>query len=128
MTGQRVNKMVISEKKTKAMIFNFTDNYRFTTQLQLKGNNIEIVDKMKILGTIVNDRLSWDDNCGLLIKKVNDRMTLLRGVQSFGASVEEMVHLWILYCRSVLKKSCVVCGTSLTHENIDDLKRIQNHS
>ena len=87
------HKMVISEKKTKAMIFNFTDNYRFTTQLQLKGNNIEIVDKMKILGTIVNDRLSWDDKCGLLIKKVNDRMRLLSGVQSFDASMEEMVHL-----------------------------------
>ena len=101
------HKMVISEKKTKAMIFNFTDNYRFTTRLQLKGNNIEIVDKMKILSTIVNDRLTWDDNCGLLIKKVNDRMRLLRGVQSFGTSVEEMVHLWILFCRSVIEQSCV---------------------
>ena len=119
------HKMVISEKKTKAMIFNFTDNYRFTTRLQLKGNNIEIVDKMKILGTIVNDRLSWDENCGLLIKKVNDRMRLLRGVQSFGASAEEMVHLWILFCRSVIEQSCVVWGTSLTQENIDDLERTQ---
>ena len=119
------HKMVISEKKTKAMIFNFTDNYKFTTRLQLKGNNIEIVDKMKILGTIVNDRLSWDENCGLLIKKVNDRMRLLRGVQSFGASVEEMVHLWILFCRSVIEQSCVVWGTSLTQENIDDLERTQ---
>jgi hypothetical protein len=46
--------MVISEKKTKAMIFNYTDNYQFTTRLELKGKNIEIVEKMKILGTIVD--------------------------------------------------------------------------
>ena len=52
-------KMVISEKKTKAMIFNWTDNYQFTTRLQLKGENIEIVDKMKILGTIITDELSF---------------------------------------------------------------------
>ena len=63
------HKMIISEKKTKAMIFNFTDNYKFTTRLQVKENNVEIVDQMKILGTIVNNTLSWDENCNKLIKK-----------------------------------------------------------
>ena len=119
------HKMVISEKKTKAMIFNFTDNYQFTTRLELKGKNIEVVDKMKILGTIIDSTLSWDDNCSLLIKKVNARMQLLRGVQSFGASIEEMVHLWKIFCRSVLEQSCVVWHSSLTQENKDDLERMQ---
>ena len=90
--------MVISEKKTKAMIFNFTDNYKFTTRIKLKGSNIEVVDSMKILGTVVNNKLSWDENCSLIIKKVNARMQLLRSLQSFGASIEEMVHLWIVFC------------------------------
>ena len=85
--------MVISEKKTKAMIFNYTDNYQFTTRLELKGKNIEIVEKMKILETIVDTSLSCDENCQMIIKKVNARMKLLRGVKSFGASSEEMVHL-----------------------------------
>ena len=107
------------------MIFNFTDNHKFTTRLQLKGKNVEMVDSMKILSTIVNTNLSWDENCAQLIKKVNSRMQLLRGVQSFGASREAMVHLWILFCRSVLKQSCVVWGTSLTQENIEDLERAQ---
>ena len=118
-------KMITSEKKTKAMLFNFTDNYQFTTRLDLKGSNIEIVDKMKILGTIVDSGLSWDDNCSMLIKKVNARMQLIRSLQSFGASTEEMVHMWILFCRSVLEQSCVVWGTSLTQENKDDLERTQ---
>ena len=90
-------KMVISEKKTKAMLFNFTNNYQFTTRLQLKGKNVEMVDKMKILGTVVTSNLSWDDNCRELIRKVNSRMQLLRGVKSVGASREEMVHLWIMF-------------------------------
>ena len=107
------------------MIINFTDNYQFSTQLQLKGENIEIVDKMKILGTIVTNRLSWNENCDLLIRKVNARMALLRGVLSFGASNEEMVHLWKTFCRSVLEQSCVVWNSSLTQENITDLERTQ---
>ena len=117
--------MIISQKKTKAMVFNFTSNHQFTTRIQLKGENIEIVKQMKILGTLINDSLSWDENCAYLIKKVNSRMQLLRSVQSFGASREEMVHLWILFCRSVLEQSCVLWHNSLTQENIEDLERTQ---
>ena len=51
-------KMIISQKKTKAMIINFTDNHQFTTRLQLKGENIEVVNQMKILGTIIKDDFS----------------------------------------------------------------------
>ena len=75
------------------MIINYTDNYQFSTRLQLKGENIEIVDQIKILGTIVTNQLSWSENCDYLIKKVNARMVLLRGVLNFGAKKEEMVHL-----------------------------------
>ena len=119
------HKMVISEQKTKALIFNFTDNYQFTTRLDLKGKNIELVDQMKILGTIVDNKLSWDANCSQIIRKVNARMQLIRGLQSFGATKEEMVHIWILFCRSVLEQSCVVWGTSISKENIEDLERTQ---
>ena len=52
-------------------------------------------------------------------------MQLLRGVKSFGASTEEMVHLWILFCRSVLEQSCVLWTTSITQENIEDIERTQ---
>ena len=42
-----------------------------------------------------------------------------------GSTVEEMVHLWIIYCRSVAEQSCVVWAGSLTVENKDDLERTQ---
>ena len=77
------------------MLFNFTDKYQFTTRLNLKGTNIEIVDKM------------------------------LRELPQFGASKEEMVHIWVLFCRSLLEQSCVVWHSSLTKENTDDLERPQ---
>ena len=87
------------------------------------GAALQVVDQMKILGTIVKSNLSWDDNCYELIRKVNARMQLLRGVQNFGASKEEMVHLWIIFGRSVLEQSCMVWHSSLKQENSDDLER-----
>ena len=50
-------------------------------------------------------------------KKVNARMQLLQKVWSFGSRLEEMVHLWKVYCLSILEQSCVVWGGSLTAEN-----------
>ena len=112
-------------KKSNALILNFTDNYQSTTQLDLIGKNNRPMDQMKILGTIVDNKLSWDANCSQIIRKVNARMQLIRGLQSFGATKEEMVHIWILFCRSVLEQSCVVWGTSISKENIEDLERTQ---
>ena len=50
-------KMLINEKKTKTMIINFTDNYQFTTRLQLKGEHIEVIKSTRLLGTILADDL-----------------------------------------------------------------------
>ena len=52
-------------------------------------------------------------------------MQLLRSVQSFGATHSEMVHLWTIFCRSVLEQSSAVWHSSITQENIDDLERTQ---
>ena len=52
-------------------------------------------------------------------------MQLLRAVWGFGCSIEEMVHLWKLFCLSILEQSCVVWGSSLTQEDEDNLERTQ---
>ena len=76
-------KMVLNEKKTKVMIFNFTDNYQFTTKLSLNNANLEIVKKTKLLGVILTDDLKWDENTNELVRKANSRMELLRKVARF---------------------------------------------
>ena len=119
------HQMIISEKKTKSMMVNFTDKFQFHTRLQLKGKNIEVVEKTKILGTILTNSLSWDDNCANIIKKVNARMQLLRKVWSFGSSITEMVQLWKVFCRSILEQSCVLWDSGLSQENRNSLERTQ---
>ena len=81
------------------MIINFTDKHQFTTRLQLKGENIDVVNKMKMFGTIINDKMTWDEDCSFLIKKCYACMQLLRNVYSVGATNLEMVHLWTV-CKS----------------------------
>ena len=118
-------KMVLNEKKTKAMIINFTEKHQFSTRLKLNSNNIDIVESMKILGTTINNQLDWSQNCSELVKKVNKRMVFLRKILSFGANRREMVQIWKTYCRSVLEQSAGVWQGALTQENRETLERTQ---
>ena len=45
--------MIINEKKTKTMIINFTENFKFTTRLKLKNENVDVVNSTKLLGIMV---------------------------------------------------------------------------
>ena len=118
-------KMILNQKKTKVMAFNFTDNHQFTTRLTLNNEHVEMVNFSKLLGVIISDNLKWDDNTDMLVKKANARMELLRKVSTFGTSISEKKNIYILFIRSILEQSCVVWHSSLTTENSENLERIQ---
>ena len=52
-------------------------------------------------------------------------MQLIRSVLALGSSRTEIVHLWKMFCRSVLEQSCVIWHSSLTKSNSEDLERTQ---
>ena len=109
-------KMLIYTRKTKAMLIKFTPK-PFTTRLQLEDKQIEIADEWKILGTTINKKLCWNTNTKNIVQKVNKRMLVIKKIQGFGASAEEMVNIWKTYCRSILEQSAVVWGPSIMEEN-----------
>ena len=69
--------MMINGKKTKTVIFNFTDNYQFNTRLKLNNEIVEVIDNTKLLGTVVQNNLGWDLNTRNIVKKANARMELV---------------------------------------------------
>ena len=70
--------MRLNQKKSCAIIFNFTQNYQFTSRLTREGKPLDIVDHTKLLDLIVSNDLSWSRNTLSLIKRANSRMELLR--------------------------------------------------
>jgi hypothetical protein len=119
------NKMMLNQKKTKNMIFNFSKKYPFATRLEVNGENIEIIKKTKLLGTIVTEDLKWEENTKLLVKQGNARMQLLKKVKGFTNNLKDLKEIYVLFIRSILEKSSVVWHSSLTQENEKDLERVQ---
>ena len=117
--------MLINQEKSDTMIFNFTDKFQFTTRLQVNGVTLNVLKSKKLLGTIIQDDLKWDLNTARLVKKANSRMILLRKMAEFNAPIEDLVHIYILFIRSLLEQSSVVWNSSLTQKNVEYLERIQ---
>ena len=120
--------MRLNQKKSCAIIFNFTKNYQFTSRLTMEGKPLEIVDHTKLLGLIVSNDLSWSRNTLGLIKRANSRMELLRRISSFSAPLKDLVQIYITYIRSILEQSCVIWHSTLTQEDSDNLERVQKNA
>ena len=117
--------MKLNGKKTKSMIFNFTRNHQFTTNLEIEGESIEIVNEAKLLGTIITDKLTWDRNTAEITKQAFGRMQLLNAAAAFTSSKFDLKCIYLTFVRSILEKSAVVWHSSLNNRNRKDLERVQ---
>ena len=120
-------KMKLNQKKSCALIFNFTQKYQFTSRLTMEGKPLDIVDHTKLLGLIVSNDLTWSKNTQYIIKRANSRMELLRRISNFNAPIKDLVQIYITYIRSILEQSCVIWHSTLTQEDCDSLERVQKN-
>ena len=117
--------MKLNEKKTQQIIFNFNRDHQFTTELRLKGEPLEIVEEVKLLGVIITNDLKWDKNTSYLVKKANKKMRMLHIASKFTRNREHLKQIYKTFVRSNLEFSSNVWHSSLTKENRQDLERVQ---
>ena len=120
-------KMCLNKKKSNMMIFNFSKKRQFTTRVRMEGELLPIVNKTKILGTVLTDQLKWDENTKNIVQRANMRMQMVRKASKFTQSTEDLKQIYMSYIRSVLEQSAVIWNSSLTQENVCDLERIQKN-
>ena len=124
-TWTEANKMKLNVRKSNVMIFNFTDDFQFSTRLYLENTLLEIISDTKLLGTVISSDLKWHKNTEMLVKKAYQRMVILRKLCSFKVKEQDLVNIYILYIRSLLEQSCQVWHYTITEEEITDLERVQ---
>ena len=72
------NEMEINKKKSKVMIFNNTKKLDFMPSLLVKEDELEVVNSIKILGTIITSDLKWKANTEYMIKRGYSKLWVLR--------------------------------------------------
>ena len=119
------NLMKLNPKKTKNMIFNFSINNQFTSNVTLQDEPVEIVSETKLLGTMIQSNLKWDKNTEAIIKGANKRMQMLHAARKFTSNIFDLKQIYTTFIRSKLEHSAVVWHSSLTQDNRTDLERVQ---
>ena len=117
--------MKLNADKTNIMVFNFTRDHQFTSRLYLGDELIETINETKLLGTIITSDLKWAKNSEMLVKKAYARMQMIQKLKSFGVNREDLVHIYILYIRSILELNCQVWHFSLTNDDESNIERVQ---
>ena len=117
--------MVLNEKKTKNIIFNFSKERQFTTDIKLKNETLEVVNETKLLGVYITTDLRWNRNTEYLVKDANKRMRVLHTALKFTRNSRDLLIIYKSFIRSKLDQSAAVWHSSLSKNNENDLERVQ---
>jgi len=88
------HKMKIYHTKTKVMLFSKMKMFDFQPELQLfQTENIEVVEKMKIVGFILRSDLKPISNTTYIVNKAYSRMWVLRRLKGLGATQNRLIDV-----------------------------------
>jgi hypothetical protein len=76
----------------------------------------------------VTSDCKWEANTKNIVKKGNGRLWFLRRLKTLVASLDTLVDISRLFCRSILEYAAPVWSGSLTNGNKQDIKRVQKNA
>ena len=118
-------KYKLNGSKTKVMIFG-KDWENAKVNVICGGQPIEIVKQFKVLGVILDPKLTMNPHIEYIQKKVAKRIYILRKLKQCGASEEALLRIYKCQMRSVIEYSCPSFFTLLNETQIQRLERLQN--
>ncbi len=119
------NKMRLNEKKTQNIVFNFTKDHQFTSEISLKNEKLVTVKQTKLLGVIITDDLKWHENTKYIVKNANKKMRMLHKFSKFTKNKSHLMHIFKSQVRGSLEYCSTVWHSSLTESDCNDIERVQ---
>ena len=119
------NHMKLNLDKTKFIVFNPTKKFDFHPECKLDETEIEAVEELKILGTIIRSDLSWKSNTKMLVDKAYKKLWIIKRLKKNGASHEDLLDIYIKKVRSIIEFGLSVWNAGLTEAEVHDIERVQ---
>ena len=113
------NFLFLNVKKTKELIIDFRKKKEPVKPTMIDNEEIEIVDHYKYLGTIIDSKLTFNQNTDLIYKKGQQRLYFLRTLRNFSVDKTIMSLFYRTFIQSILSFNflCWYEGLSLRNKN-----------
>ena len=95
--------MKLHGKKCKEMIVSFLRNEIDIPRLCIEETPLELVTSFKVLGMTLNNKLKWQDNTLVTIKKASKRLYIIRVLRRCGLSASDLLVVYFSLVRSLLE-------------------------
>ena len=120
------NLMVINEKKSQIMSFNFSKTLTFPPEFTI-GNSpiLEVVTHTKLLGIVISVDLKWNLHVEYMCKKAAKKIWMLRRLKSLNMEPKIILDFYLKEIRSVLEFGVACWNGGLTAQHSEQIERIQ---
>ena len=116
----RENFLDLNVKKTKEMVIDFrTASRTEIPNLFIEGSQVERVQQYKYLGTIIDDKLNFDNNTVAIQKKCQPRLYCLQKLRVLGVNERVLGNFYRSFIESILTFGflCWFNGLSISNRN-----------
>jgi len=118
------NSLHLNVKKTKDMIIDFKCNKSPVNPVIINDSHVQTVSEYKYLGTIIDNRLTWNSNTDAVYKKCQQRLYFMRKLRSFNVNTEMLSLFYRCFVESVLTFGIQIWFASLSLQNRNKLSKI----
>ena len=108
------------------MLIDFRQSPPVPTPTLINGTAVEIVSQYKYLGTIIDNRLTFNDNTDYICNKANQRLFFLRKLRNFQVDRKLMKMFYSSFIESILTFALVAWFGNLSVANKNRLRSIVN--
>jgi len=122
------NNMMINTDKTKYMEIYYGRTPLTLHPITIKENKIEEVPVFKLLGLMINNKITWHDHVEFMCGKASRRIYFLVLLKRAGKSSTDIIDTYMAIIRSVLEYVCIVWHPGLNKQQSDQIEHIQKRS
>lgn len=118
-----------SQSKSQAIVFSKSNKKQQVLELKLNNEKIEVVKQIKILGLILDDKLSWNPHIDYLKNQCIKRINILKSLsaRNWGSSQKILTNTYKAIVQSKLDYGCTVYS-SANEKSLKKLDTIINTS
>ena len=121
--------MKLNSTKTKIIVFNFTINKQAVPLvIPIEEDPIMVVDKLRLLGLLWDQDLSWWPLVEDIKGRVRAKLWLLYKFREAGANTEQLLTVYTTRIRPVIEYAAQVYGCLLNGLQARELELLQSHA
>ena len=128
LTWTTTNHATLNSKKTVVMQFDLATTPTQPPALTIGEHTLEVVQSARILGVVIDNKLSWDRHVSSTISATSFRLHMLRRLKSLGVPKPELTNIYKTFILPKLTYASPAWSSSINNTQLKKLDRVQKRA